>query len=277
MSTSASTAGGSGGHPEPEGRGCRRLEPRPESISYQLEVRADESHHPALVPVELTVTAYLALTALFLAVGTAINHLWVPSALGHGDDWVSRWLAAHRTPVFDHVTALATFMANTFQVVGVAAVVGAVLLLVHRWREALLLAVSLVLEVTVFLSVTYVVGRPRPDVPRLDSTPSTASFPSGHIAASLVLWGAIALCIASLVRWRAVRVAAWCVAVVIPVMIGFARVYRGMHHLTDVIAGALLGAGALTAGILVVRVTSVVAERRSEHHDHSLEAAEVLA
>ena len=33
-------------------------------------------------------------------------------------------------------------------------------------------------------SANTLVDRPRPDVPRLDSTPSTSSFPSGHIAAT---------------------------------------------------------------------------------------------
>ena len=42
----------------------------------------------------------------------------------------------------------------------------------------------------------------------------------------------------------------------------FARTYPGMHHLTDVVAGALLGVGALAASAFAVRVVIAVGERR---------------
>jgi membrane-associated phospholipid phosphatase len=41
------------------------------------------------------------------------------------------------------------------------------------------------------------------------------------------------------------------------------RLYRGMHFPTDVAAGALLGALALMAALLVVRTGIAIAERRS--------------
>jgi len=42
-------------------------------------------------------------------------------------------------------------------------------------------------------------------------------------------------------------------AIVVPVAVGLGRMYRGMHHPTDVLAGALLGIAALTVAVLVVR------------------------
>jgi membrane-associated phospholipid phosphatase len=45
-------------------------------------------------------------------------------------------------------------------------------------------------------------------------------------------------------------------------MVPFARVYRGMHHTTDVLAGLALGAAALGVGCLVARTWVAATERR---------------
>jgi undecaprenyl-diphosphatase len=97
----------------------------------------------------------------------------------------------------------------------------------------------------VFLSVTFVVARPRPDVARLSSTPMTSSFPSGHTAAAVVLYAGIALGLRYCNVKSAVRVAFWIFAVLVVLAVAISRVYRGMHHPTDVAVGALLGAACL--------------------------------
>jgi len=206
-------------------------------------------------------TGYVLISLVLVVVGELLVHALL-STVGSWDDTVTSWLADHRTGPLNDVTKWATFIANTEGVVAVAAVVSLVLLLRRRWREVIVLMGALVLEFTVFLTVNYVVGRPRPDVPRLNDTPGTSSFPSGHVAASLALWVAIALIVGVVTTNRLARVIAWVPAVVLPVLIAFARVYRGMHHPTDVLAGALLGAMALACAISAARVwTAADAER----------------
>ena len=56
-------------------------------------------------------------------------------------------------------------------------------------------------------------------------------------------------------------------AAVLAGLVGFARVYRGMHHLTDVLAGAVLGVGALAVALTAVRVTGYVSDRQRERRD----------
>ena len=70
-----------------------------------------------------------------------------------------------------------------------------------------------------------------------------------------MFWGAVALlfCSASTSRW--VRSTAYAVVVVLAVAVGSARAYRGMHHPTDVMFGALMGLAALSVTVLAVRVT----------------------
>ena len=106
----------------------------------------------------------------------------------------------------------------------------------RRWRAPLVIATVLVGEVLIFLAASAVVGRTRPPVPHLDAVlPPTSSFPSGHTAAAICLYGAIAALVLRGTRawWRWVVLA---VAVAVIVGVAFARLYRGAHHPTDVLA-----------------------------------------
>jgi undecaprenyl-diphosphatase len=96
-------------------------------------------------------------------------------------------------------------------------------------------------ELTLFLCAAAAVGRPRPPVEQLDGPMPTSSFPSGHIAATMCLWIAIAVVVMGRVSHR-VRWLAVTLAVIMPAGVALSRMYRGMHHPSD-----LLGAGILTA------------------------------
>jgi membrane-associated phospholipid phosphatase len=121
-----------------------------------------------------------------------------------------------------------------------------------RWRESMFLAAALIGEVTIFVSITLLIDRKRPAVAHLDGAPPTSSFPSGHVAAAIALYGSLAI-IAVRVSSRAwLRVLAVIAAVALPACVGVARLYRGMHFLTDVIGGAVLGVVWLTIVFVVV-------------------------
>jgi len=90
-----------------------------------------------------------------------------------------------------------------------------------------------------------VVGRARPDLVDEVATAPGRSFPSGHSLGSWVGCGVLLLLAMPLLRgaWRAVAVA---LAVLVPVVVCFARVGLGVHYLSDVTAGAVLGIAWLT-------------------------------
>jgi membrane-associated phospholipid phosphatase len=156
-------------------------------------------------------------------------------------------------------------MANTLPVVVAAGGAIIVMLVVRVWRGAVLIAVGLFIEFSTFLATTYTVMRPRPDVPYLDPLPSTGSYPSGHTAATIVVWGGIALVVTACTTNIVARAASWLVAVLLSALVAVARVYRGMHHPTDVAAGVLLGVGALAFALFAVRtLDAALARRRSE-------------
>ena len=76
-----------------------------------------------------------------------------------------------------------------------------------------------------------------PDVHRLETLPVNESYPSGHTAASLALYGGLLLVLASRIESLRMKSLLWALAVAIPVFVGWSRMERGMHHPTDTIAG----------------------------------------
>jgi membrane-associated phospholipid phosphatase len=223
-----------------------------------------EGRPPWACVLAVFVGGYVLLATAMIGAGLVLVHFVVPSTLGGWDESASRWLAEHRVAVLDHITAAGTFVANTVPVLAVTAVVSVVFLIRKSWREPVLLVMALTLEFSLFLMVNWLIDRDRPDVVRLDSTPATASYPSGHLAATIAVWGGVAIVITAHTRRPLVRVLAWVLAVGLAVLVGFARVYRGMHHVTDVVAGGALGVGSLLLALLAVRAASLVAR---EHHE----------
>jgi undecaprenyl-diphosphatase len=201
------------------------------------------------------VVGYVVVAALMIAIGLLLTHA-LDGSVGKWDQHVSAHLARHRTKSWNDITKVATSAVNTLPVLLVAAAADAFLAFWRRWRELAFLTIALVLEITVFLSVNFVVDRPRPNVPRLNSTPSTSSFPSGHTAAATVLFIGMALIVTCCTRDTVARVLSTLVGAAIAAMVGFARVYRGLHYPTDVIAGALFGLACLAVAALAVRAAS---------------------
>jgi membrane-associated phospholipid phosphatase len=189
------------------------------------------------------VVCFLAIDyAVLVGIGLLLTRVLDGTGFEGTEDHVNTALADGRTKPLNDLTYIFSGLGNTGASVGALLVVAVVMRLVlKRWRESIFLVVAVSAQALVFLCVQLTISRQRPAVKRLDSSPPTSSFPSGHTGAATALFVASAVLVAWFVRRRWVRILGVTVLVAVPLLVAYGRLYRGMHHPTDVVAAFLNG------------------------------------
>lgn len=91
------------------------------------------------------------------------------------------------------------------------------------------------------------------------------SFPSGHATTSMALWGILAYFGYRHLYRKRLRNAVVAGTGALILLIGFSRIYLGVHFLSDVLAGFLLGAMWVLLGISIVEVMGYFRARKKLH------------
>jgi membrane-associated phospholipid phosphatase len=190
---------------------------------------------PALVG--LVVGALVLVEALLLALGLLVTRVLAHTAVHREEVAFEHGVVAHRTPLWNEVTRFGTLLGATTTVIALTAA-GCLLLAWrgHGPRLPAFLALAVAGETLLFVAASTVLDRLRPAIPHLDGAPPTSSFPSGHTAASIALWGGLALGLARTHPRHRLRAVSWVAAVALPLFVLSSRLYRGMHWPTDVAA-----------------------------------------
>ncbi len=180
----------------------------------------------------------VALWAVVVGLGTLlVGPLGDPPA----EDAFVRGLEDTRTPALDTVTSVwSNVGATEFIVVACLVAVGVLWWRTRQWWFAIVPAIAVAVQAAVFVTAAAVVGRERPDAEPLDEAPPTSSFPSGHVGASTAFYLTLALA-CSTIRNPVLRRVSVAVCLLVPVLVAYARLYRGMHHVSDVVVGVLNG------------------------------------
>jgi undecaprenyl-diphosphatase len=115
-------------------------------------------------------------------------------------------------------------------------------------RLALFVVVTVAGSALLNAIVKLIVHRTRPTVADPVAHAAGLSFPSGHAQGAVVAWAVLLLVFLPALRgpWRAIAVA---IAVAMVLATGFARVALGVHFVSDVLAGYVLGAAWVAAMI----------------------------
>ncbi|MFF3207351.1 diacylglycerol kinase family protein [Streptomyces sp. NPDC002962] len=187
----------------------------------------------------LTVCQGALMVGLGLLITGPARGLWPMTV----EDDVNEGFEHARTGTLTTLSLFGSEAGNTLTVIAVTVLACAGLLLIPRlpmWRQAAFLSVAVSLQALVFLVITESVDRQRPDVHRLDASPPTSSYTSGHTGAATALYGGLAVLALSRLRgpWRRIVGA---LLLLVPVAVAVARLYRGMHHPTDVVGGLVNG------------------------------------
>ena len=188
--------------------------------------------------------------ALLFVVTTGLGLLYMAllddGPVGDADRAGVEWLEDRRTPTVNTMSRIGSMFSDTLVKVVLVAVVGAIMVVVwRRWHDGVFIAVAVIVEATVFVIASFVVGRDRPPVVTLDDPAPSGSFPSGHVAAAVAFYAGVFVVVRWHSRRRGIRLLFGVIAVVAPVIVGVSRVQRGMHHPIDVAVGVALGLATL--------------------------------
>ena len=150
--------------------------------------------------------------------------------------------------VLDHPLVVAVILVLTF----------VVLLFVKGWRLALAVCVVTGLGWLTTLLVKAVVAQPRPSTSALKHllhvNPATLSYPSGHVVFAAALVTALVM----VCRGAASRSAVIVVGVLFVLVVGWSRLYVGVHDASDIVGGVLNGVAGV---ILFAGLWNLVAAR----------------
>jgi len=171
------------------------------------------------------------------------------------DTWFENLLVTIRTPILSHIFIWITHLGNTAFVAGVIAISGILLVSSRKyWAYVIGYFVTLSGSMVSAYLLKDLIGRERPDgiIPMLIET--SGSFPSGHATIGIALYGFLAYLL--YVRFPTKRPLIVTSVILLVTLIGFSRLYLGVHFPTDVIAGYALGGIWLIIGVETVRRVS---------------------
>lgn len=151
-------------------------------------------------------------------------------------------LAIHRlsNPLLDSLMIFITYLGSRY-VVGVLFPLAFVIFAWQRlWQSALSLTVATVGVGFIDLVMKAESARPRPLLFRV--IPETGfSFPSGHALLATVFYGMIAFILYTRARSKVSRILVVSSTAALVLLIGFSRLYLGVHWPSDVLGGYIVG------------------------------------
>lgn len=183
---------------------------------------------------------------LCFAVVAALVVAW--PGIGELDRRIAVWLKPWQEPATNAAFAWLTRFGNVETLIAVTVVTGS-LLAANRRGHALTVFLTSVLGTHIFgWACKFIVGRERP-ADMLDVAVNSPAFPSLHAAGAVSVYVALAWVLSRDLQSPAARgqVAFWLTALAL--LIAWSRLSVGVHFASDVVAGLMLGAGWVCAGI----------------------------
>ena len=208
-----------------------------------------------------TILAILLSINLFM-LSEIVEHVVNSPKAKYLDMNVSGWFFSMRTPfmskAFYYFTQLGTFYGVTIG----TTLAGLFLLWKKEWYLLLALLISVLgSSLSMHYSKIYF-HRERPLNMAYFTPENSFSFPSGHATSAMALAGILCYFVLIEIENKKLRLGLFLLGVCYIILIGLSRIYLGVHFLTDVAAGYLLG---LLWVIVAIGLMEYVAISRTKH------------
>lgn len=129
----------------------------------------------------------------------------------------------------------------------------ALLIFSKKIKELIIFLISIPFVTYAYSYIKAIIERPRPDIEYRLIDIANFSFPSGHSAISIVTYGILIYFIYKLVANKPLKIILIVSLSLLIALIGFTRVWLGVHYPTDVIGGFSLGICLICILVLVYK------------------------
>lgn len=176
---------------------------------------------------------------------------------------VNDWTNSIITPWLTEVMKFITMLGNISALIVVISLTIFLLLAGRRYGEAVFFAVAAVTTPILNVGLKSWLQRERPDFNRLIEV-TGFSFPSGHAMGSCVIYGMIGWLLSRLVRSRPAKLAIWTITFGVILMIGYSRIYLGVHYPSDIVAGLAAGVVWLLLCLLALKAIQAIIRHKQQ-------------
>ena len=174
---------------------------------------------------------------------------------GSFDTAVYKFVIGFRSDSLTKVLLFITEFASVKEIVFLCAV--SLIGLFWKYYKSLFLVLNVIASTIFNVVIKNIMMIPRPNILRL-AEETGYSFPSGHSMASVAFYGFIIYLILSSNMNKYLKIVFSSLLVILIIVIGFSRVYLGVHNASDVIAGYAISTGLLLADIIILKKRGLV-------------------
>lgn len=144
-----------------------------------------------------------------------------------------------RNPTLTYIMNDMTALGSATQVV-ILSLVGIIFLLKKHKKESIVFSLALIIGILINGALKLLIQRPRPQVDPL-IVERMSSFPSGHTMNAFIFFSLL-----SYFSYHFFKKKSWTIIITIfsavcILLVGFSRIYLGVHHPSDVLAGFIAG------------------------------------
>jgi membrane-associated phospholipid phosphatase len=235
-------------------------------MTERISTEGNNGHVTARVARLVNTVGLELLAGLAVLTGSAWIFGWMVEDLAEGDTKVDTrladWLHEHASPDLTTFFEAVTRLGNVSTLLLVVLLASAVL-----WRKGWIADLQLLVLAGVGAEIITVglkhgFQRDRPFFSDPLATESSYSFPSGHASVSLAVYGTLGFIAARHLGSPRAQFAVLAGTTVLVLLIGFSRLYLGVHFLSDVIAGYSLGIAWVALCVVLLQLRLRLKERR---------------
>ena len=176
---------------------------------------------------------------LVSAVLFAMLAVYIRAGISVGfEGWVYSEAVAHMSPVMTSIIKGVTHIGDAPVVIAFSLL----LVIIPKTRRTIALPVSSAVILSALLNILLkdIFARERPDILRLINETSY-SFPSGHAMINASLYTMLILLIFKFIKSAPRKLVLSVLCTILIIVIGFSRVYLGVHYAGDIIGGWIIG------------------------------------